>query len=190
MAEQPDRVEEPGPEADAEPSGPPPEVGPDDLLMLLLAVPERVMDLVGGLDEGRLRYRHGPAFPTAGEVAIHSAVSGLQVDTFVTAVGLETGEPPPLRTMLETPAPPEVPPLGELLADWQRVRRRGVDLLRGLAPERWEAPLIDPDRGALTVVEACRLLLRHELGHVAQLRNLIALVPEATPVPGRDGAHA
>ena len=190
MAEQPDLARESGRDPDAEPSGPPPEVGPDDLLMLLLSVPERVMDLTGGLDEGRLRYRHGPAFPTAAEVIAHSAVSGLQVDAFVTAVSLETGEPPPLRAILEAATPADVPPLPELLADWQRVRRRGVDLLRGLAPERWEAPLVDPDRGALTVIEACSLLLRHELGHVAQLRNLIALVPEVTAVPGRDGDHA
>lgn len=178
------------PEPTEEASAPPAEIAAEDLLMLLLSLPERVTDLVSGLDEGRLRYRHGPAFPTAGEVAVHAAVSGLKVDAFINAVCLESSEPPPLRTMLEAATPDDAPPLPDLLSDWQRVRRRGVDLLRGLAAERWEAPLADPDRGAMSVIEAYRLVLRHEMGHLAQLRNLTSLVPEAFPIPDGGTNHA
>lgn len=173
-----------------EPSGPPPEVGHDDLLMLLQSVPERVGDLVAGIDEGRLRYRHGPAFPTTGEVTAHMAAAGLQLDHFANAICLETGSPPALATMLEAETPGAPAAIGELLADWQRVRRRSIDLLRGLSEERWEAPLEDPARGRMSIEEALRLVLRHELGHVAQLRNLTSLVPEAMPlVEGPNGSR-
>jgi hypothetical protein len=183
--------EEPEAAADEEASEPPSEIGPDDLQMLLLSTPERVSDIVSGLDEGRLRYRHGPAFPTAGEVATHVATAGIHLDAFLTAVCLETGAPPELGTVLHPPTPTEAPPLSELLPDWQRVRRRGVDLLRGLSAERWDTPIEDPEHGQVTLIEACRLVLRHEFGHLAQLRNLTALVPEAMPVPppGVDGLN-
>jgi uncharacterized damage-inducible protein DinB len=174
-----------------EPTGPPPEIGREDLMMLLYSVPERVADVITGLHPGQLRYRHGPAFPTAGEVAAHVAAAGLQLDHFITSVSLETSAPPALATMLEAPTPAEPPSLPEAVADWQRVRRRGVDLLRGLAGDRWERSFDDPLRGEVTVEEALRLVLRHELGHVAQLRNLTSLVPEtAAAEPAGGAAHA
>lgn len=179
-------AEEPAPAE--EPVGPPPEIGQEDLLLLLYSVPERVSDLVAGLDESGLRYRHGPAFPTTGEVAAHVAAAGLQLDQFIAAVAFDTAEPPPLATMLEAATPADPPPAAPVLADWQRVRRRGVDLLRGLPQDRWQAPLQDPLRGELTVLEALRMVLRHELGHVAQLRNLTALVPEPARVDRSHGA--
>ena len=163
-------------------------MGREDLLMLLQSVPERISDQIAHLDEGRLRYRHGPAFPTAGEVAAHTARAGLQLDVFINAVAFDAGSPPPLATMLEAETPADAA-VGDVLADWQRIRRRGIDLLRGLSAERWEASIEDPRRGLLTVEEAMRLVLRHELGHVAQLRNLTALVPERAPVVrGSNGA--
>ena len=41
--------------------------------------------------------------------------------------------------------------------------------------------------GELTLLDACRKVAAHEVGHLTQLRNLIALVPEPTDlgeVPG------
>ena len=172
------------PESPEEPVVAPAEVGRDDILMLLQSVPERIGDLIAGLDAGGLRYRHGPAFPTAGEVAAHTAQAGSELDHFVTAVALGTGAPPPLSTMLEA-GTPATESIAGVLADWHRVRRRSIDLLRGLDGERWEAQLEDPQRGRLSFEEALRLVLRHELGHVAQLRNMTALVPEASPVVRR-----
>src|SRR5438552_1914697 len=40
------------------------EMSTSDVVLLLGSVPERTADLVYWLDEARLRYRHGPAFPT------------------------------------------------------------------------------------------------------------------------------
>src|SRR5437016_14525049 len=42
-----------------------------DVVLLLSSVPERTSDLVYWLDEARLRYRHGPAFPTLGGLIAH-----------------------------------------------------------------------------------------------------------------------
>lgn len=145
-------------------AAPPAEMEPADIVMLLLSVPERVSDLVSGLSDGQLGYRHGPAFPTAAEVAEHLALTGGGLDATVTAVSLDT-------------EPGAGPSLGGLavaaqLEDWQRHRRRAADLLRGLPAESWDKPV-----GDVTLVEYCRQGLRHELGHLTQLRNLTALLP-------------
>ena len=42
-----------------------------DVVLLLSSVPERIGDQVLWLDEARLRYRHGPAFPTVGNLIAH-----------------------------------------------------------------------------------------------------------------------
>ena len=72
-------VDEDQPLAEAAPE-PPPEIGIEDIQMLLLGVPERVSDLVFALTDAQLGYRHGPAFPTAGEVAelvAHGSPAGI-----------------------------------------------------------------------------------------------------------------
>lgn len=155
---------EDGDELEVATAEPPAEMAVADVAMLLLAVPERVSDLVGGLSDGQLGYRHGPAFPTAGEVAEHLVLTGGRLDATVTAISLDT----------ETPADGEPVhlPLPEQLHDWQRHRRRAVDLLRGLPAEGWERPV-----GDHALIDHCRQALHHELAHLAQLRNLTALLP-------------
>jgi DinB family protein len=133
----------------------------DDVTMLLLSVPERVSDLLLGLTPDQLSYRHGPAFPTASEVARHVATVGAELDAEITAVALDAPPADPPRT--------EELPLADVLQDWQRRRRRAADLLRGLPDDRWD------DR----LAELCDGGLRHELGHLSQLRNLTALIPVA-----------
>jgi len=59
-----------------------------------------------------------------------------------------------------------------------RDRRRTVDLLRGLTEEQWAEPVQDAVRGQLSLLEVCDAIGRHEAGHVTQLRNLIAVLPE------------
>jgi DinB superfamily len=53
-----------------------------------------------------------------------------------------------------------------------------VDLLRGLAPTDWQRVVFDPQQGELTLLDVCQLVTQHELAHLSQLRNLIALLPE------------
>jgi hypothetical protein len=144
-----------------EPLPPPLEIAPEDVAMLLLSVPERLSDQLLGLAEPQLAYRHGPAFPTAEEIARHLALTGAELDAQITAAAL--GEAP------AGGAPDGAGQLPELLKDWQRRRRRAADLLRGAGPERWEGELKD----------LCERGLQHELGHLTQLRNLTALIPVA-----------
>ena len=56
------------------------EMTPADAVLLMSSVPERISDLVFGLDETRLRYRHGPAFPTLGGLISHLLDSGSNQD--------------------------------------------------------------------------------------------------------------
>src|SRR5438309_83354 len=47
------------------------ELSPADAVLLMSSVPERISDLVYGLDEAKLRYRHRPALPTPGGLIAH-----------------------------------------------------------------------------------------------------------------------
>ncbi|MDQ6692217.1 MAG: hypothetical protein M3Z13_05560, partial [Candidatus Dormibacteraeota bacterium] len=53
----------------------------DDVLTMLAGCPERVRDHVASLDQSRLGYRHGPAFPTLGELVLHVSATGAAVDS-------------------------------------------------------------------------------------------------------------
>ena len=66
----------------------------------------------------------------------------------------------------------------EALEDLARVRRRTVDLLHGWGKAEWDRTIADPRGGGTTLLEVCQLVARHEMGHIAQIRNLSALLPE------------
>ena len=153
---------------------------PDDYVVMLAQVPERVGDIALSLDENRLRYRHGPAFPTLQELVAHMARSGQAVDALLRQVCIDgrrdvdlraAMDPPPLEADGEASA-------AELMETLMRDRRRTVDLLRGLTEAQWAQPVEDRVRGPLTLLEVCDAIGRHEAGHVTQLRNLIAVLPE------------
>ncbi|TME11727.1 MAG: DinB family protein, partial [Chloroflexi bacterium] len=69
-------------------------------------------------------------------------------------------------------------PLQEALEDFSRVRRRTVDLLHGWGKAEWDRTVSDPRGGQMTLLDVCQLVAKHEMGHVAQIRNLSALLPE------------
>ncbi|TMF86732.1 MAG: DinB family protein, partial [Chloroflexi bacterium] len=153
---------------------------PDDYVVMLAQVPERVGDIALSLDENRLRYRHGPAFPTLQELVAHMARSGQAVDALLRQVCIDgrrevdvgaAMDPPPGDVDADTSA-------AELMETLMRDRRRTVDLLRGLTEEQWAQPVEDRVRGELSLLEVCDAIGRHEAGHVTQLRNLIAVLPE------------
>lgn len=151
----------------------------DDVLMLLGIVPERVGDLVSGFDEPRLTYRHAPAFPTLKEVIGHLSDAGTAMDALLRRAYLDGQRELPVRASIEpTHAPDLSPPLAELLESFGRVRRRTVDLLKGLAAADWQRLVLDPQQGELTLLDVCSQVTQHEMAHLSQLRNLIALLPE------------
>ena len=65
------------------------ELSPADAVLLMGSAPERISDLVFGLDEAKLRYRHGPAFPTLGGLIGHLLESGSKVDALLRRAHLE-----------------------------------------------------------------------------------------------------
>lgn len=148
-------------------------------MVLLGVVPERVSDLVSGLDEPRLVYRHAPAFPTLKEVVGHLSGAGSAVDSLLRQAYLDGQRELPVRASIDPAGEPDLsPPVAELLESFGRIRRRTVDLLRGLASADWQRIVTDPQQGELTLLDVCAQVTRHELAHLSQIRNLIALLPE------------
>jgi hypothetical protein len=155
------------------------EMAPADVVLLMSSVPERIGDLVYGLDEPRLRYRHGPAFPTLGGLIGHLLVSGSKVDALLRHAHLDGLSTADVRATIEPGQEEELArPLQEALEDFARVRRRTVDLMHGWGKSEWERKLRDPRAGEITLLDLCRLVARHEIAHVAQIRNLTVLLPE------------
>ena len=79
----------------------------DEVLMLLGIVPERVGDLVSGLDEPRLAYRHAPAFPTLKEVIGHLSDAGTAVDGLLRRAYLDDQRELPVRASIDPTHAPE-----------------------------------------------------------------------------------
>ncbi|HEV2413448.1 MAG TPA: DinB family protein [Candidatus Dormibacteraeota bacterium] len=155
------------------------EMSTADVVLLLSSVPERTSDLVYWLDEARLRYRHGPAFPTLGGLIAHLVEAAPKVDALLRHAHLDGQTTADVRAAIDPGHDQELTvPLQEALEDFARVRRRTVDLLHGWGKAEWERPISDPRGADLTLLEVCRLVVRHEMGHLAQIRNLSALVPE------------
>jgi hypothetical protein len=155
------------------------ELSPADAVLLMSSVPERIGDLVYGLDDARLRYRHGPAFPTLGGLIAHLLDSGSKVDALLRHAHLDGLATADVRATIDPDHDLELArPLQEALEDFARVRRRTVDLLHGWGKNEWDRKLSDPRGGETTLLEVCRMVARHEIAHVAQIRNLTVLLPE------------
>jgi hypothetical protein len=163
------------------------EMSTSDVVLLLSSVPERTSDLVYWLDEARLRYRHGPAFPTLGNLIAHLVDSGTKVDALLRHAHLDRQRTADVRAAIDPGHDLELnAPLPEALEDFSRVRRRTVDLLHGWGKPEWDRTITDPRGGEMSLLDVCRLVARHEMGHIAQIRNLSALLPEPQdlgPVP-------
>jgi hypothetical protein len=172
------------------------ELSPADAVLLMSSVPERIADLVYGLDEARLRYRHGPAFPTLGGLIGHLVDSGSKVDGLIRHAHLDGLATADVRATIDPTHDHELDqPLQEALEDFARVRRRTVDLLHGWGKAEWDRTVVDPRGGVVTLLEVCQMVTRHEMAHISQIRNLTVLLPEtqdlgplrpADPVPNGD----
>src|SRR5712664_351462 len=155
------------------------ELSPADAVLLMSSVPERIADLVYGLDEARLRYRHGPAFPTLGGLIGHLVDSGTKVDGLLRRAHLDGIASADVRGTIDPTHDYDLDrPLQEALEDFARVRRRTVDLLHGWGKNEWDRVITDPRGGSITLLDVCRQVARHEMSHIAQIRNLTVLLPE------------
>lgn len=168
------------------------EMSPADVVLLLASGPERISDLCYWLDETQLRYRHGPAFPTLGHVIAHLVDSGTRVDGLLRHAHLDGETKADVRAAIDPIHDQELArPLQEALEDFARVRRRTIDLVHGWGEKEWEREISDPRGGSVTLLELCRMVARHEMGHIAQIRNLSALLPEPEDLgaaPSTNGA--
>jgi len=164
-------------------------MSPADVVLLMSSVPERIGDMVYGLDEPRLRYRHGPAFPTLGGLLAHLVDSGTKVDALLRHAHLDGVATADVRATIDPGHDEDLTrPLQEALEDFARVRRRTVDLLHGWGKSEWDRTLKDPRAGDITLLEVCRMVARHEIAHISQIRNLTVLLPETQelgPAPPR-----
>jgi hypothetical protein len=161
------------------------EMSASDAVLLMSSVPERISDLVFGLDETLLRYRHGPAFPTLGGLIFHLLDSGSRVDALLRGAHLDGLAVADVRATIDPPTPsgdpvPESREAGlqEAIEDFARIRRRTVDLLHGWGKNEWDRVISDPRGGSLTLLDVCRMVTRHEMAHIAQIRNLTVLLPQ------------
>jgi DinB superfamily len=155
------------------------ELTPADAVLLMSSAPERISDLVYGLDETRLRYRHGPAFPTLGGLISHLLVSGAKVDALIRRAHLDGLATADIRAAIDPSLDDGLDrPLQEAIEDFARVRRRTVDLLHGWGTGEWSRVISDPRGGDVTLLEICQQVTKHEMGHIAQIRNLTVLLPE------------
>jgi len=155
------------------------EMSTADVVLLLSSVPERTSDLVHWMDEAQLRYRHGPAFPTLGSLIGHLVDSAPRVDGLLRHAHLDGQTTADVRAAIDPGHDQELSrTLQEALEDFARVRRRTVDLLHGWGRSEWDRPISDPRGGENTLLDVCRMVARHEMAHVAQIRNLSALLPE------------
>ena len=155
------------------------EMSPADAVLLMSSVPERISDLVFGLDETRLRYRHGPAFPTLGSLIFHLLDSGSKVDGLLRHAHLDGLATADVRATIDPGHDTDLDrPLREAIEDFARIRRRTVDLLHGWGKNEWEWTVTDLRGGVMTLLDICRLVTKHEMAHIAQIRNLTVLLPE------------
>jgi hypothetical protein len=155
------------------------ELTPADAVLLMGSAPERISDLVYGLDEAKLRYRHGPAFPTLGGLISHMLESGAKVDALLRRAHLEGLSTADVRGAIDPGLDQDLDrPLQEAIEDFARVRRRTVDLLHGWGTGEWSRMVSDPRGGDVTLLEICRQVTKHEMAHIVQIRNLTVLLPE------------
>ena len=110
---------------------------------------------------------------------MHLAAAGGAVDALVRHAYLDGTAEADVRASIDPQAIELDRPGSDLLEDYSRIRRRTVDLLRGLSDSDWERVVRDPRQGELSLLDVCRLVAGHELGHLTQIRNLIAVLPEA-----------
>jgi len=120
-------------------------MSPADAVLLMSSVPERINDLVFGLDETRLRYRHGPAFPTLGSLIFHLLDSGSRVDGLLRHAHLDGLATADVRATIDPGDDQDLDrPLQQAIEDFARIRRRTVDLLHGWGKSEWERTVTDP----------------------------------------------
>src|SRR5258708_5693872 len=103
----------------------------EDLLTVISSVPERVGDLLSGIDQPGLQYRHGPPSPPLGELVPPLPASSTAIDSMLRQFPPDAEAKMAVRSAIDPPMTGAAEQAcSELLADYARIRRRTMDLLR------------------------------------------------------------
>lgn len=155
----------------------------EDLVERLGTMPDRVAELVAGLDEEALRRR-----PAEGEWSINEVCGHLVEDarTWQERFVLITTQADPYLKRYDPEAGVreggyQRAPIEKTMGEVRRVRGETIELLSGLSPEGWERVGRHWSEGQVTIAEACSIALEHAESHLEQLRELREKAAQPSP---------
>jgi hypothetical protein len=142
-------------------------------------VPDQVATAVAGCDEWVLRRKPADDEWCAREIITHILETELLFTRRVQAILAHTG---PGLALITTPVPPwklhegkgyADMPVDIILHHLRETRAATLALVSGLTPEQWAARGLNTE-GTATVLDLGTWLANHDLGHLAQIRQLCA----------------
>ena len=146
----------------------------EDLVERLGTMPDRVAELVAGLDEEALRRR-----PAEGEWSINEVCGHLVEDarTWQERFVLITTQADPYLKRYDPEGGVreggyQEAPIEKTLGEFRRIRRQTVETLSRLSAEGWERTGRHWSEGPVTIAEACSIALEHAESHLDQVREL------------------
>jgi len=146
----------------------------EDLVRKLGTMPDRVAELVAGLDEEALRRR-----PAEGEWSMTEVCGHLVEDarTWQERFMLMTTQADPYLKRYDPEAGVrergyQGAAIEKTMDEFRRVRGQTIELLSGLSPEGWERAGRHWSEGQVTIAGACSIALEHAESHLEQLREL------------------
>jgi len=146
----------------------------EGLVEKLAMMPDRVAELVAGLDQEALRRR-----PAEGDWSIKEVCGHLVEDarTWQERIMLVTTQTGPYLKRYDPEAGVreggyQEAPIEKTMDEFRRVRGQTIELLSGLSPEGWERAGRHWSEGRVTVAKACEIALDHAESHLEQLREL------------------
>jgi rubrerythrin len=156
---------------------------PSEIEALLAGVPEEVANAVAGCEDTTLRRKPSADEWCAKELIGHMLETELLFTRRVRAILSHGG---PGLASIATAVPPwrlhegkgyAERPIEAILADLRETRRATVELVGALTPEQWAGRGLNVE-GTASVLDLGTWLTNHDLGHLAQLRQLCT--PTAT----------
>jgi len=140
----------------------------------MAAVPDRVAELIAGLDEETLRRQPAEAEWSMKEVCGHLVEDARTWQERITLITTQTD--PYLKRYDPVAGVTEggyqEAPIEETMDEFRSIRRQTVETLRGLSADGWERFGRHWSEGPVTIAEACSIALEHAGSHLEQIRDL------------------
>jgi hypothetical protein len=146
----------------------------EDVVEKLAAMPDRVAEMIAGLDEKALRRR-----PADGEWSMKEVCGHLVEDarTWQERITLMATQTDPFLKRYDpvigvAGGGYQEAPIEKTMDEFRHIRRQTVETLRRLSAEGWERTGRHWSEGPVTVAEACSIAMGHAESHLEQLRAL------------------